>query len=497
MKHINKQPILPVLIITILGFALRMWAAMYQPVFIDEAYTITEAKFYAISEWDRSYPPLYSLLLHGLTALSTDLVWVRLFNVAAGTLSILALWFLLKHVFSEKTARIGSLLLATSALHTHYSWLARPYALSVLCVIISLGLLYIIQRSIAKKRIPPTTLLICYMFINSIGAGIDYTYSLFLLTSFAGMGIYIAATHQWAHIYKSKHVYIPILLFHSILPVAQYMYILTDIQHLVRLASWIPPYTFTNIIGSFLTVINSSGHIAGGLLVSIQSPLYAVAFLLTLFYVLSYREIQKKSPLIGYMHVSAVIIYITAAGALFRMFDITIIQPRLMLFLHVLFLIGQTTILSRILEKKQAKGHVPYIYYGLVLYFLIMNLQSFWILNLKPYYDHPEDIRAMQALQARHIPVFIFPTDTIYTLNYIWGMQEPVHPELKAVKHIHWLPADAPESAIRPITQNISQHLIIRYTTLELNAKEQTAFRMLSRRCLKKTYKDIEVYDCK
>lgn len=85
-------------------------------------------------------PPVYPLLLRGWIALVGESnMAVRLLSLVFGVLTLVALFYLSRTIFDERTAVVTTALLALLPLHIQYSQEVRPYPLALLWTVLASG----------------------------------------------------------------------------------------------------------------------------------------------------------------------------------------------------------------------------------------------------------------------------------------------------------------------------------------------------------------------
>lgn len=151
MKHLKKNGIFLVLILTII---LRL-VNINQSFWLDEAISALIAKNYSyMGIWDfikgDNHPPLFYLFLKLWGSfLGFNDMSLRLMPITFGVLTVLVGYLYLKKLFDQKIALLGSLLLATSPLHTYYSQELRMYPVLTFGVIC---LAYVTNFLLYKKN---------------------------------------------------------------------------------------------------------------------------------------------------------------------------------------------------------------------------------------------------------------------------------------------------------------------------------------------------------
>ena len=183
------------LIILLLGFALRLYHLAHLSVWLDESHSIFAAHL-ALPELlqfvaSRSHPPLYFLQLHGWIVLGDSEFVVRFLSVVWGMVGIAALYALGRRFLGVRTGTLAALLLAVSPIHVWHSQDARMYTLLLSLAILSS---YFLLRALTASR---PALWLAY---GLLAAGTLYTHNTAALTLAAQAllaVIYIVATRQW------------------------------------------------------------------------------------------------------------------------------------------------------------------------------------------------------------------------------------------------------------------------------------------------------------
>lgn len=145
MARLSRISINPwLLIIIIVGAALRLFEIDAKTVWLDEAFSIWLARQ---SLWDLwswlvkidQHPPLYYTLLHIWVALFGDLQGVvRTLSALCGIVAMPFFYGATYRLFDKPTALIATLLLAVSPFHVWFSQETRMYALLTLVVAVAL-----------------------------------------------------------------------------------------------------------------------------------------------------------------------------------------------------------------------------------------------------------------------------------------------------------------------------------------------------------------------
>lgn len=186
---------LSLLIILLLGFALRLYHLAHLSLWLDESHSIFAAHLATprLLEFvaSRSHPPLYFLQLRGWMVLGDGEFVVRFLSVVWGTLGIAALYALGRRLLGARTGTLAALLLAVSPIHVWHSQDARMYTLLLFLAILSS---YLLLRALATPR---PALWLAY---GLSAAGMLYTHNTAALTLAAQAvlaGVHVVATRRW------------------------------------------------------------------------------------------------------------------------------------------------------------------------------------------------------------------------------------------------------------------------------------------------------------
>ena len=136
---------LPLLVILLLAFALRVYQLADLSLWLDEGNSIYAARLSPpeLLEYiaSRSHPPLYFTLLHGWIRLGSSEFMLRFLSVMWGLVGVAALYALGRRLCGERAALIAALLLAVSPIHVWHSQDARMYTMVFALVVLSSYLL--------------------------------------------------------------------------------------------------------------------------------------------------------------------------------------------------------------------------------------------------------------------------------------------------------------------------------------------------------------------
>ncbi len=130
--------------VAILAAFLRFFRLGHQSLWLDEILTIGSYTSppggisYGVKVmWD-VHGPLYSLVMHFWSAVSSSEAWLRTPGAAAGVITVLLMYFWLRRESNEGTALTGALLMALNPFNIYYSQELRFYSFLTMFVVLSL-----------------------------------------------------------------------------------------------------------------------------------------------------------------------------------------------------------------------------------------------------------------------------------------------------------------------------------------------------------------------
>jgi len=130
--------------IAVLAAVMRFFRLGHQSFWLDEILTIGS---YSSPEGGISYGvklmwdvhgPLYSLVMHFWSAVSSSEAWLRTPGAAAGVVTVILMYFWLRRESGESTALAGALLMAVNPFNIYYSQELRFYSFLTMFVVLSL-----------------------------------------------------------------------------------------------------------------------------------------------------------------------------------------------------------------------------------------------------------------------------------------------------------------------------------------------------------------------
>jgi uncharacterized membrane protein len=156
-------------LVLIFGALIRFWGLGHKQLWLDELIQAVRSSpsslcgvLKSVAD-DRAQAPLDYIIQHYLAGLLGQSEFALRFHAALfGTLTILALYYLVRSVFDERVALITSILYAVYPLHHTYSQESRPYALFTLLTVCSyLVFWHLLSAGKAKAWLS-------YIFVNTL-----------------------------------------------------------------------------------------------------------------------------------------------------------------------------------------------------------------------------------------------------------------------------------------------------------------------------------------
>jgi len=172
------------------ALALRLWKLGGQSFWADEALTIGMYKsppqgisYFRKFLWD-VHGPLYSLILHFWSMISSSEYWLRLPSAFSGALAVPFMYWWLRRIIDERTAIIGGLFLAISPFSLYYSQELRFYSPLLLFSILALIAFARFERKPGRKN----------ALILGMVLGVTCLFHLSGLFLSAGLAVYLVLT---------------------------------------------------------------------------------------------------------------------------------------------------------------------------------------------------------------------------------------------------------------------------------------------------------------
>lgn len=156
MTRTNQRWWLLLAATTLAGFALRLWSALDESIFLDEVslrWLVHDRTFGSMIEQVKATensPVLGFLTTWAASKIGSSPQWIRLPSIAAGTLLIPTTAVLARRVLNATTGSLAGLLCAFAPLLVFFSVEARPYAFAALLT--TLAILAAVEASGGKKH---------------------------------------------------------------------------------------------------------------------------------------------------------------------------------------------------------------------------------------------------------------------------------------------------------------------------------------------------------
>lgn len=142
--HIHKRNLTALTVIAVLAALLRFFRLGHQSFWLDEILTVGSYSspeggiFYGEKlMWD-VHGPLYSLVMHFWSEISSSEAWLRSPGAVAGVVTVILIYFWLRRESGESTALTGALLMAVNPFSIYYSQELRFYSFLTMFVVLSL-----------------------------------------------------------------------------------------------------------------------------------------------------------------------------------------------------------------------------------------------------------------------------------------------------------------------------------------------------------------------
>ncbi|MDJ0707716.1 MAG: glycosyltransferase family 39 protein [Leptolyngbyaceae cyanobacterium MO_188.B28] len=237
MKRQNQR-ILLLLIIVLLGAALRFWSLDSKPLWHDELYTalyslgktpsdipmamvypvtqlrslITLDPSYTLSDVveglnsQSSHPPLFFMLMHGwLNWMGSNTFQLRAFSAWIGVSGIVAIYGLGRLAFNQATGLLAAVLFAVSPFSVYLAQEARHYTLPLLLLTLALAGLIAIIQDLTHPRSLRLWVCLGWCVVNGVGFYIHY---LFLLSTLAQLLCLAGAVLRWRRSISNRNLFV-------------------------------------------------------------------------------------------------------------------------------------------------------------------------------------------------------------------------------------------------------------------------------------------------
>ncbi len=196
MIMLNRR--IALILITLLGLALRLVQLNFQPLWWDEGYSV----FFATRDFSTMlartaidiHPPLYyALLQFWIAAFGNSDVALRMLSVVIGVSAIPLLYLVARELFNTYVGIVAAFLIALAPLHIYYAQELRMYGLVTTLALASVALqlkLFNSQSAIRNSQI------ILYILVTTLALYTQY-FAAFLIAAQIAVVLYLKFRAQW------------------------------------------------------------------------------------------------------------------------------------------------------------------------------------------------------------------------------------------------------------------------------------------------------------
>ena len=192
----NRVPQILLVVIVLLGGFLRIYGLGDQSLWTDELGSWHFSNFGTISEVIKytakndTYPPGYYMFLSLIIKHIGDTEWILRFPSAlAGILSIIAIFFLGKRLYTVTEGLISAALMAVLYIPIYVSQDARAYSFLLLFLMLSTYFYLPILAILKKNKVPNKSDIFWYVFFSTVSCYLHY-FGLYLV-SLQGLALFI------------------------------------------------------------------------------------------------------------------------------------------------------------------------------------------------------------------------------------------------------------------------------------------------------------------
>lgn len=240
------------IVVLTLALIVRLIFVLKANLWHDEAYTAMLVKFNFADIIDRAmrdvHPPLYHLLLNFWeNVFGPSVLSLRGFSVLLGVLTVVVVYFLMRKLFSETTARIAGLLTALGPFLVRYSDEARMYALVALLVAFAT---YALVTALEKANQTKWKWWLIYAITIAAALYTQY-YAIFIIPvhvayawwRFGNLKSLVRSKYWWGANLGAAALFVP------------WLPVIVDQTSRVQAGFWIPPMTHETIPNTFAQFI--------------------------------------------------------------------------------------------------------------------------------------------------------------------------------------------------------------------------------------------------
>lgn len=262
IRQKNKNTLL-LLIILLLGFNIRFGILLFNKPFNFDENVVRKVSSYKIINilnghyyQFRFHPQLYYCFIHIWQLFNNSEIWMRLPSVIFAVIAIYILFIVIRSVFDNVTAFIGSFLFSCSAFNIIWSTQLRVYSLLLLLSLLYIFIYIHTFSPIGNKKIENKKWVL-YTFIGILAFSFDYSFvwtfiSIITYTVF----VIIHCRKSISKSYKYKLLISNFIIASYITIYALWVGKLT-FTSLVTLKSWIPKPSFISLNNLIIEYISS------------------------------------------------------------------------------------------------------------------------------------------------------------------------------------------------------------------------------------------------
>lgn len=251
----SSKELLALTAILLLGGVLRFYGLTAQSIWSDELaswyFSHTDGVLQVFQEVRKDiHPPGYFLLLHFTQQVIGDSAWaLRLPSAIAGWLSIAAIYFLGRRIYSGREGLIAALFVAVLWAPIYYSQETRSYSLLILFTILTTYFWWGIMMNLRERRTLPVAGTVGYILCSVACAYLHY-FGL-LLVALQGAALLGLSYRSFG---KVLLLYVPVVL--AYVPWLPGMYY--QVTYSRQLGSWISEPTPAAFVDFFEFLFNNS-----------------------------------------------------------------------------------------------------------------------------------------------------------------------------------------------------------------------------------------------
>lgn len=406
-----------------IGSLIRIIPALIQPVALDEAFAVFEAKTATLRTFTASSPPLFPIFFKPWTAISVRLLWIRLPSLVFGILTIYMFRKLFRNGYSGRVAPfIAGCFAATSALLVHYSWFARIYGTEILIISISLLLLFSITQSIRQNKFPKLSALAALSIINAIGSLLSYGYIPYLAACAVSLVVWLCITKRWRVVAAHWKLSAGVTTVHLMFIGSLWWWAAQKVTEIHEENAWLPTLhipTFIQLLGTLTNTTNTYFHPVTSAPALMLWSVMGIGFL-----VLTVLAVPKRMELFKILLPISLLVTFLTSYVSPVLFQTSTVLPRFFIFVHVLFLASMAAIGISLTTPASPIRRSTVLTTAALMYLLLYvfcDIVSFFAINIVPAYTDPKILPELSAIQKRSEMTYVAPAGFLPLVWYVWG----------------------------------------------------------------------------